>query len=375
MFLRRVASLGSSTNCFKQWMSSQSVPEISSAMKYYLVKKRNHDAFIAGERESFERGKANLAKMMGIPIETLSQEEIDRAIEYLFPSGLHNPEARPILKPPEEIFPKEKDAEFDDEGRPFHSFFYCVSPNFVQTLHDLVGRLQLIQFLEDRPTKIVHNPLEGAFFSGSQWVSKEELQDTYLERISDDQYSELLEILERLSSHAFAYKIKDYLGSYRRKIGSNDETIKEVEFIQPKFDEKGCAYVEAIGQRKTSVAHVKVTKPGKGSFSIAHLDYPEDVQGIGYFDNYMDRHQIMFPLQLTRLLGAVDVHCIVYAGGTSGQAGAVRYALSTCLKSFVDAEKVDEMRLMGLLTQDIRVRERKRFGHVKSRKKPKFKKR
>ena len=45
-----------------------------------------------------------------------------------------------------------------------------------------------------------------------------------------------------------------------------------------------------------------------------------------------------------------------------------RYAIAMALRSFVDKRTVDDMKLVGLLTQDIRVRERKKPGKVSARK-------
>lgn len=39
------------------------------------------------------------------------------------------------MKPPEEVFPARKAAEFDETGRPHHSMFYTGRPNFFQVLH------------------------------------------------------------------------------------------------------------------------------------------------------------------------------------------------------------------------------------------------
>ena len=58
-----------------------------------------------------------------------------KAIEYLFPSGLFEPKARPMMKPPEEIFPPRKAAEFDESGRPHHFLFYTGKPNLFQLLY------------------------------------------------------------------------------------------------------------------------------------------------------------------------------------------------------------------------------------------------
>jgi len=68
------------------------------------------------------------------------------------------------------------------------------------------------------------------------------------------------------------------------------------------------------------------------------------------------------------MLGLVDIEAEVVGSGPSAQAGAIRYALSMGLRSFVDKETIDDMKLLGLLTADIRVRERKWYGRVKARK-------
>ena len=83
--------------------SKKSKKPLSSAMKFYLERKRAHDTFIAKERSEFELGKKHLANMMGMNYEAMTQEDVDKAIEYLFPSGLYDEEARPKMKPPEEV--------------------------------------------------------------------------------------------------------------------------------------------------------------------------------------------------------------------------------------------------------------------------------
>ncbi len=91
--------------------------------------------------------------------------------------------------------------------------------------------------------------------------------------------------------------------------------------------------------------------------------------------SYLDRHAIMYPLQFTRLLGFVDVECIVDAGGAASQAGAIRYSLAMALRSFVDEATIENMKVCGLLTQDVRVRERKKPGQEGARRKYTWKKR
>ena len=39
------------------------------------------------------------------------------------------------MKPPEEVFPQRKAAEFDETGRPHHSMFYTGKANFFKMLY------------------------------------------------------------------------------------------------------------------------------------------------------------------------------------------------------------------------------------------------
>lgn len=55
--------------------------------------------------------------------------------------------------------------------------------------------------------------------------------------------------------------------------------------------------------------------------------------------------QVVFPLQFTEMLGTVDVDAEVKEGGSSGQAGAVRHGIALALRSFVDKEMAEKMRL------------------------------
>ena len=118
-----------------------------------------------------------------------------------------------------------------------------------------------------------------------------------------------------------------------------------------------------------------MTKPGTGLVKIRHIDYPEHECDIRYFFSVKERHQLLYPLQFSKLLGLVDIDCIVDSGGSSGQAGAIRYALSMGLRCFVNEETATEMKVAGLLTQDVRVHERKKPGQAGARAKYVWRKR
>jgi len=347
----------------------QAERQMSSAMKMYLKRKRDHDAFISRERAEFDMGKEHLANMMGLEASTLTQEQIDQSIEYLFPSGLA-PEARPIMRPPEDIFPRQKEAEFDLEGRPFHPFFYTLKPHFNKVVFSLRDHIDVVTLFGDRLKRQGKGPdpeqiLNTGKLADSRWVTKEETEKICLEKISETEHKEFIALLERLVSLPLSYRVKEDIFQWRVR---EQMFSAQQEFITPQFDEKGRAFVETEGRRKTSEVSVKVTKPGTGLVEIVHKDHPSLTYDITYFYALKDRHQLMFPLQFTKLLGLVDIKAEVCGGGPSGQAGAMRYAIAMGLRSFVDKEMVDDMKLVGLLTQDIRVNERKKFGKVKARK-------
>jgi len=349
---------------------------MSTAMKMYLQRKTDHDKFLEMERREFELGRHHLANMMGVEEANLTQHDIDKSIEYLFPSGLA-PEARPVMKPPEEIFPKQKEAEFDVEGRPYHPFFYCLKPNLFMAMYQLREHMASITIFGDRLSSQGKKPdpeqvLNAAKLATTRWVTHEELNKQLLEDVSEGEFQEFVILLERLLELPFSYRVRDELFKYRVVSG---ETAGQQEFFVPQFDDQGRAFVECKAQRKTVEAHVKVTKPGTGKVAIRHESSPNFVQDITYFFSQKERHQLLFPLQISKMVGLVDIEATISSdpktgksGGPSGQAGALRYGISMCLRTFVDKQVVNDMKLLGLLTQDIRVKERKKFGKVKARK-------
>lgn len=119
-------------------------------MKAYLERAQENDEFMRVQKQEYEMGKRHLANMMGEDPETFTQEDVDHAIEYLFPSGLYDKKARPIMKPPEEIFPARKAAEFDATGRPFHSMFYTSKANFFKLLYDIADEINKMTEYEDQ---------------------------------------------------------------------------------------------------------------------------------------------------------------------------------------------------------------------------------
>ncbi len=127
------------------------------------------------------------------------------------------------------------------------------------------------------------------------------------------------------------------------------------------------ARIQATGKRKSSIARVMV-RPGGGEFVINGRSLDE------YFPRQYLRTMVRQPLVTTGYEGTVDVQVRVHGGGVSGQAGAVRHGIARALTE-VDPELRAELKRRGLLTRDARIKERRKAGLKKARKRPQFSKR
>ncbi|XP_032593467.1 28S ribosomal protein S9, mitochondrial [Drosophila grimshawi] len=342
--------------------------KVSKAMKAYLERANEHDEFMKTQHLEFQIGKRHLANMMGADAETFTQQDIDEAIAYLFPSGLFDKSARPAMRTPEEVFPARKAAEFDETGRPFHSMFYTGKPNFFQLLHDIVKETHKLYDLEERMLRRGNKPDENQKIetAGFQLLPKEQLERMLVEHIADIEYLNFTNTMERLISSPYAYKSKAFIERFLKPL---IDQSKQLEVPKPKIDGDGRQYITTYEcLRKTARADVTVRLPGTGKITINGHD-------ISYFTDEQNKEQLLFPLSFSSMLGKVDVEANVEGGGPSGQSGAIRWGIAMSLRSFVDQEMIESMRLAGLLTRDYRRRERKKFGQEGARRKYTWKKR
>jgi small subunit ribosomal protein S9 len=125
--------------------------------------------------------------------------------------------------------------------------------------------------------------------------------------------------------------------------------------------------IHKIGRRKTAVARVYVSK-GNGKITINKRDLSD------YFPTATLQYKVKQPFSLTNNDDNFDVKVNVFGGGITGQAEAIRLALSRALCD-VDTENRGILKPEGLLTRDPRMVERKKFGQKKARKKFQFSKR
>ncbi len=125
--------------------------------------------------------------------------------------------------------------------------------------------------------------------------------------------------------------------------------------------------IHKIGRRKTAVARVYVSE-GKGAITVNKRNFED------YFTTATLQYKVKQPFVLTGNEDKYDVNINVYGGGITGQAEAVRLALSRVLCE-IDEEHRGALKPEGLLTRDPRMVERKKYGQKKARKKFQFSKR
>jgi small subunit ribosomal protein S9 len=148
---------------------------------------------------------------------------------------------------------------------------------------------------------------------------------------------------------------------------SGEEDVVTIEPVVATIDLAAGARYNATGKRKTSVARV-ILKPGTGAYLINGK--PLDT----YFPRSTLQRQIRQPLEAVGYEEKMDVVARMHGGGVSAQAGALRHGISRALID-ADPNLRGELKRRGFLTRDPRVKERKKAGLKKARKRPQFSKR
>ena len=116
----------------------------------------------------------------------------------------------------------------------------------------------------------------------------------------------------------------------------------------------------SVGRRKEAIARVNLL-PGKGNLTI------NGVACDTYFTRETDKIIVRQPLRATNTLTKYDIVAITNGGGISGQASALRHAISRAILA-IEPETKDILRKSGYLTRDPRMKERKKYGQKGARK-------
>lgn len=124
---------------------------------------------------------------------------------------------------------------------------------------------------------------------------------------------------------------------------------------------------QATGRRKTAVATI-IMKPGKGNFEVNGKEFTD------YFPSLSLQNTILQPLEIANAVNGYDVTAKTSGGGITGQAGALRLAISRALMQVDEALRAP-LREQQLVTRDPRMKERKKSGQPGARKRFQFSKR
>ena len=121
------------------------------------------------------------------------------------------------------------------------------------------------------------------------------------------------------------------------------------------------------GRRKRSIARVRIV-PGDGTITVNERPLERHITSL------VQRVRIIDPLRIAGVQNSYNVVANVRGGGPSGQAGALRLGIARALLQ-IDPEFRSALKKAGLLTRDPRVKERKKYGLRKARKRPQYSKR
>jgi small subunit ribosomal protein S9 len=126
-------------------------------------------------------------------------------------------------------------------------------------------------------------------------------------------------------------------------------------------------YFYGTGRRKTAVARVRLY-PGSGTVIVNGKPFEE------IFTRPLHQAQILQALRATGNQARFNVQAKVEGGGVSGWAGAIAHGLARALVD-MDEKTKPQLRKLGLLTRDPRMKERKKYGLKRARKAPQYTKR
>ncbi len=126
-------------------------------------------------------------------------------------------------------------------------------------------------------------------------------------------------------------------------------------------------YYWGTGRRKTSVARVRI-KAGNGNIEVNDKKYDD------YFQTRKQKDLVMQPLDLLGMQDRYDIFVNVNGGGLNGQAGAIRHGISRALVE-MDESLRNELKQAGFLKRDDRMKERRKYGRKKARKRKQTSKR
>lgn len=124
---------------------------------------------------------------------------------------------------------------------------------------------------------------------------------------------------------------------------------------------------QATGRRKSAVARVRML-PGAGSIVVNEKAFET------YFGRPALQMIVQQPFKVTGTVGRFDIVANILGGGLTGQADALKHGIARVLLE-MNPDYRKPLKKAGFLTRDARVKERKKYGHKKARKRFQYSKR
>uniref|UniRef100_A0AC35U1Q6 28S ribosomal protein S9, mitochondrial n=1 Tax=Rhabditophanes sp. KR3021 TaxID=114890 RepID=A0AC35U1Q6_9BILA len=356
------ASTQASASLDADFAQSRRLKGIGKALNTYISRAKDNARMMAKESADFELGKRHLANIMGLDANAMTQADIDRSIQYLFPSGLTDKQALPVMKPPQEILPKFYKLEFDDEGRPLDSLFFTLKPKFYSLLSDIGEKTRkLIAYKnpEGQSSKLS----KDLILTGSSWISKDKLSKRIGDAITDEMYAHWLMAFDYLASLPSAYIESEFIMSYRDQMasGTDGKTVFGPQIPQVVLDTVSKKrFATAETQVKSTFAKAIVNDAGSGKYIINGHSYD-------CFRSLLARETLIAPLIVADVLGKVDIEVTTSGdGGLSAVPRAVRHAVALGIAA-IYPQQVERLRISGLLTSDPRRKERSKVNQPGAR--------
>lgn len=123
----------------------------------------------------------------------------------------------------------------------------------------------------------------------------------------------------------------------------------------------------ATGRRKSSVARVRMI-PGVGEMVVNQKAFET------YFGRSALQMIVQQPFKVTGTVGRFNIAANICGGGLTGQADALKHGIARALLC-MNPDYRKPLKKAGFLTRDPRVKERKKYGHKKARKRFQYSKR
>jgi small subunit ribosomal protein S9 len=137
--------------------------------------------------------------------------------------------------------------------------------------------------------------------------------------------------------------------------------------VSGKIAKGGTHLAQTVGRRKEAIVRVRLM-PGTGVFTLNGRTLES------YFPNKVHQQLVREPFVVAEKAEQYDIIANLRGGGITGQAGALRLAVSRALIE-VEPDDRPALKKAGFLTRDARVTESKKYGLKKARKAPQYSKR